>query len=453
MKWLNRLWLVLIPAAALAVVLLLVAPDEKAAWTTESPEALEAFERCLEAAMRIYLVEASEHCAEALEKDPDFVMAKLERAVLLRRMGDRDTSERLLRELEAADLSRLNPRERFLVRFRLTYRDGREQAAQELLEVYLNKNPNDPWAISIRCNQLWDARDPEIAESCYERLLEADPNWVDAQNRLGYLAMARGRFEQAEEHFETYEYLAPDQANPHDSMGELLILIGRYEDAERELRQALEIRPDFCASYDHLVRLHVMEGDFQQARDVVAERRREPACNHQPPSPEALLCAIEGWELETLQRWEEAWELTRGPCGEKSGEMKMLAHEAALHTGRRDEALEIERAHEKGLEEAEDYPEVERRVGRILLAHMQGTRFRFEGEPARAAERFEEANRLIPYWQTEGLSTLKLFIQLELAASLAEAGQTEKARQVLDWVRAVNPRVVELYDGPLLEAS
>ena len=452
MKWLNRLWLVLIPAAALAVVLLLVAPDGKADWTTDSPQALEAFERCLEAAMKIYLVEASQHCAEALEKDPDFVMAKLERAVLLRRMGNRDSSEELFRELETADLSRLNPRERFLVRFRLTFREDGEKEARQLLEKYLDKNPNDPWAISIRCNFLWDARDPEIAESCYERLLKVDPNWVDAQNRLGYLAMARGRFEQAEERFETYEYLAPDQANPHDSMGELLILIGRYEDAERELRLALEIRPDFCASYDHLVRLSVMEEDFGKARDVVAERQREPGCDQHLPSAGALLCAIDGWELEVEGRWEDAWELTRGPCGEKSGEMKMLAHEAALHTGRREAALEIERAHEKGLEEAEDYPEVDRRLGRILLAHMQGTRLRFEGEPARAAEKFEEANRLIPYWQTEGLSILKLFIQLELAASLAEAGQEEKARQVLEWVEAVNPRVVELYEGPALES-
>lgn len=452
MKWLNRLWLVLIPAAALAVVLLLIAPDEKAEWTTDSPEALESFERCLEAAMKIYVAEASQRCAEALEKDPDFVMAKLERALFLRMAGDTETADELFRELETADLSKLNPRERFLVEFRLAYRDGREEEAQRLLETYLAENPDDPWAISIRCNQLWSAEDPEVAESCYERLLEADPNWVDAQNRLGYLAMARGHFEQAEERFETYEYLAPDQANPHDSMGELLILIGRYQDAERELRRALEIRPDFCASYHHLVRLHLMEGDYERARGAAAELEEEPACDGYRPPPSLFYCIVDARQMEAAKRWEDLWELTRGRCRKVNDEMELLAHKAALRTGRREVALEIERELEEGLKEAKDNPEAVTWGGEFRLAHMRGTRLRIEGQPAQAVKELEEADRLFPTWQSEGgLSVrFKLALRLDLAATLAEAGQMAEARQVLEEVRAVNPRIAERYDGPAL---
>jgi len=451
MKWLNRLWLVLIPAAALAVVLLLIAPEEEATWTTDSPEALEAFERCLEAAMKIYIAEASQHCAEALEKDPDFVMAKLERAVFLRMTGDAEAADELFRELETADLSKLNPRERFLVRFRLAYRDGREEG-QQLLEAYLDKNPNDPWAIGIRCSQLWSAGDSEVAESCYQRLLEVDPNWVEAQNHLGYLAMARGRFEQAEERFETYEYLAPDQANPHDSMGELLILIGRYEDAERELRRALEIRADFCASYHHLVRLHLMEGDYERARGAAAELEGEPACDQYRPPPSLFYCIVDARQMEAEKRWEDLWELTRGPCLKANNEMELLAHKAALRTGRREAALEIERELEESLKKAKDNPEAMTWGGELLLAHMRGTRLRIEGEPAQAAAELEKANRLDPSWRSEGLSIrLKLALQLDLVATLAEAGEMEKARQVLDGVRAVNSRIAERYDGPALE--
>jgi tetratricopeptide (TPR) repeat protein len=452
MKWLNWLWLVLIPAAALAVVLFLIAPEKEAAWTTDSPEALDAFERCLEASMKIYTAEADHFCAEALEKDPDFVMPKLQRARFLRMAGDTEGAEELFHQIETADLSKLNPRERFLVRYALAAHDSREEEAKRLLDDYLRKNPDDPFAINIRCNQLWNAEDPEIAEGCYERLLKADPNWVDAQNRLGYLAMARGRFDQAEERFETYGYLAPDQANPHDSMGELLILIGRYPEAEKELRRALSIRADFCASYHHLVRLYLMEGDYERARGAVAELEEVPACDQYRPAPSLLLCIVNARQMESEERWEDLWALTGGPCRRASGEMELLAHEAALHTGRREEALEIEHAHEKGLEEAEDYPEVAKWVGQVLLDLMQATRLRLDGEPAQAAEKLEEANRLIPNWQSEGLSIrFKLSIQLKLAETLAEAGELEKARKVLDGVRAVNPRIAEHYEGPALE--
>lgn len=450
MKWLNWLWIVLIPTTALAVVLYLVAPDERAVWTTDSPEALAAFEGCLEAHQKFYIEEAARLCAEAVEKDPDFVMAKMEQVRFLRMRGEAAEAEKLIEGLRGEDLSELTPRERFLIELRLAAYAGRREQAEEILESYLRKHPRDPWAISIQCERLWNETEPEIAEDCYQRLLDADPNWVQAQNRLGYLAMARGQFKEAEEHFDTYEYLAPDQANPHDSMGELLSLVGRYEDAEHELRRALEIRPDFCASYEHLVGLFLLQDRFDQAREAVEARQAEPRCEGQRTSPKQLLCVIDGFEMWTEQRWDDVWELVQGPCGGISGEMVLLAHQAALRTGRREEALALEREHEEGVAEAEDYPMM-RQLGEALLAHMRGVRLRIEGQPAEAAKRFEETDRLIPFWFPEGPSSLKLHNQLVWAASLAEAGRKTEAREVLNRVRAVNPRAVEHYDGPDLE--
>jgi len=447
MKWLHWLWIVLIPATALAVVLLLIAPEERTVWTTDSPEALEEFELCLEALRKIYVPEASRHCAAALEHDPDFLMPKLERARFLRMEGKEAASDELFTELREADLSKVTPRERFLIRINLKQQEGQGDYAEEILDEYLREYPSDPWAINIRCNQIWDEQEPEVAESCYERLLKADPNWVDAQNRLGYLAMARGRFEQAEEHFETYEYLAPDQANPHDSMGELLILIGRYEDAEKELQRALEIRPDFCASYDHLVRLYLMQDDFDRAREALAARKAEPACEQHRPPVHLIECAIDASELGERELWEEVWELVEGRCSDVLGELALVGHEAALRTGRREEALALEEKHRQAVAEASERP-AQQRVISAMLAHMEGTRLMIEGKPAEAAKRFEETDRLIPYWQASGLSALKLKNQLDLAASLATAGQIEKAHQVLDRVRSVNPRVIEHYEGP-----
>ena len=158
-------------------------------------------------------------------------------------------------------------------------RAAKENArAEKTLAAYLEEHPNDPWALSIRCDQAWQHRDWPPTEECNRRLIKADPNWVQAQNQLGYIAMAQGRFAEAEQLFRTYLYIAPDQANPHDSMGELFTVLGRYAESEKELEEAIRIRPSFCASWEHLVLLH----------DVSARPRRRvprsPACASSAPA-------------------------------------------------------------------------------------------------------------------------------------------------------------------------
>src|SRR4029078_10139489 len=88
----------------------------------------------------------------------------------------------------------------------------------------------------------WETRRWDDAEKTFQELLAIEPNWVDAQNKMGYLSMALGRFAESEDRFRTYRFVAPDQANPHDSLGELLVLTGRFDEAQSELHAALRIR-------------------------------------------------------------------------------------------------------------------------------------------------------------------------------------------------------------------
>src|SRR5687767_14696790 len=270
----------MIIGAAMAFMIMRQEPE----WSSSSEEAVHEFNAGLQAERKFYLNEARQHFEAALELDPEFQMAKL-------KLAERDTTpDKFKTLLESLDQKKLNNRERFLARYALLMIDQKRDEAGRILEKYVRDHPNDPVGVNRLCARSWDSRDWEDAERCYKHLLELDPNWVSAQNHLGYIAMAQGRFGEAEEQFRTYRYIAPDQANPHDSLGELWTAIGRYDEAEKELNEALKVRSDFCASFGHLVTLAMIQNDFAKAEEILA-RAQTASCSDQ--ELKGLRCAID----------------------------------------------------------------------------------------------------------------------------------------------------------------
>ncbi len=429
----RRLLIVLALLLIGAGGVMLMARRTVTAWTTDSPEALAALERGLDAQMKFYGHEALEGYQQAVELDPDFVAAKV--MMLLRSYGWENKQE-LMEQLRAADLDRLTGRERFLVRYVLARNDGDDDSADHILDDFLEQQPDDPYALSMRSNRAWDDRDWEQAERHYRRLLEVDPNWVSAQNHLGYMAMAQGRFDEAEQLFETYQFIAPDQANPHDSMGELLTVLGRYDEAAAALEKALEIKPDFCASYEHLFSLATLAGDGVAYPEIV--RRAREHCGER--MVEVMGCLAELW-TDYLQRDLDApWDEARGGCRKVYVREPFLLHRLAVLTGRDDTALELEALMAKRTEKGG----MEKNIPESYLLHMKGVRALAAGDYELAISLLSKADRLMLYWG-QGPAVLKMFNQMNLAAALEGAGKQEKAEAVLARVRQVNPRFADSY--------
>src|SRR5688572_24457637 len=333
------LFIVLAVAFVAAGVGLALRPKVRAEWTTDSPEALAAFRESLDAQTKFYRTDAFHHLQRALEADPDFVAAKLEMQYFPDLVGEKEAA-RLLDEVRAADLSKLTARERFVVQFRLAQRDGDKEKAAKILESYIVEHPDDPWALRYKVNKVWNERSYDEAEKLYRKLVEIDPNWVLAHNHLGYIYMARGRFDQAEEAFRTYRFIAPDQANPHDSLGELYTLVGRYEEALAELELALRARPDFCASYQHLLDLYFLQGRPERAAEVVPRAEAQAGCSRDTVAN--LRCRAESWSAAKRRDWEGLWALWQGGLCSGLNDISVLAHRAAVTTGRLHEAQEME---------------------------------------------------------------------------------------------------------------
>ena len=412
-----------------------------AAWTSSSAEAVREFEKGLESRMKLYGKEANEHFERALELDPGFVVAKLQ---LLRSGEDEERREALREEIEAADLDKLTARERFMVRHRLARMDEKWEAADEILEKFLQAEPDDPYGVESLAERAWMEQDWTAAEEAYERLLEIDPNWVTAQNHLGYMAMALGKFEEAEERFRAYRYVAPDQANPHDSMGELLTVVGRYEEALAALEEALAIRADFCASYMHMLDVVILDGRPYDGYAVL-DRAEENCAEDYKEWIGNARCELAFWADYLDGDFDSPWREERQECTEKVGARSFLVHRMAALSGRWDVAESIEEELAKHFEEEHSgASEMEYRMAKGVLAHYKGVRLLAQGEAEEAVDKMYGADEVLYYWgQDPGI--LKLFNRLNLAHALEMAGQEEAAAAVVEEVRQVNRPFADAY--------
>ena len=440
-KTIKRALLAGVVLAAVAAAGALLALRDEREWTSDSETALAEFQRGLEEEQKLYHDEAAERFARAVELDPDFVAAKL---YLLQRLAGREHEARreaLKAEVRAADLTRLTPRERFLIEHFFAVREGDSERAGALVADYRERHPDDPFALDVQCRALWYGRDFEKVEALYRRLIEIDPNWVTAQNHLGYLAMAQGDWQRAQEQFEIYRYLAPDQANPHDSLGELWLLTGRWDEARSEFEAALAIKPDFCHSWNHLVMLDLLTDRFEEAERTIEGIDRDRLCSQDEVRLQR--CRLGVWRAFSRADWRGAWASYRGQgCEQHYGDASMMAYEAALLAGLDDEAAALAAEIESFLEE--HVPEPERRIAALYL---EGVRLRQEGRPEEAAERLRQVDSLLTYFTSAG-GYFKLFTRVELWHALTAAGRDDDAARVLADLRAVNPDFAERWTAP-----
>lgn len=412
-------------------------PDETT-WTARSPEALKELEEGVDDLSRRYFRDAVIHFERALDLDADMPGAKLFLAYIYSELpAERD---RYLGALRDADPDAMNELERLLRSYLLAVSEGNRTEAMEGVEQYLAEHPDDPWALDLKCSNAWLARDWAKAETCYRRLLAVDPNWVEAQGRLGSIAMARGRFGQAEEHFRTYAYIAPDQADPHASLGQLLAILGRYEEADQALDQALEVKDDFCDAYRYRVSLQILEHRLDDAQTTLDTMESLPACGIF--AQWGIYCASRS-RLHYLQGDVEAAKAEMDDeCLEARGGWDAGYHRLAVLTGDEETArVQLARAR-RGLEGKQDDPEARTYFLEAIVQHMQGLQAAVSDDWPTACDLFAAADQDVQYWMISRAS-FKLRNRHDLLVCLEHEGRSDEARELAEQIAAVNPRYLE----------
>ncbi len=437
------MWLTLAAVVVVAAAVTLVALPKQPDWTSDSPEAVAAFQAGMEAEMKVYYEDAWRNFQRAVELDPDFVVANLIAIKTYR--DDEGKRDALWSKVESADVTLLTPRERFYVERAKAHHEKQPEEAQRLLDDYLAKYPNDPYILNQKAQETWSRGDLEDAERLYQRLVDIAPNWVIAYNQLGYINMMKGRFAEAEEYFKSYRFIAPDQANPHDSLGELFITQGRYDEAKESLEKAIEIKPDFWAAYQHLVLMQAFSGDIDGSHETIELARGAGV-------PESVLTSMECLDRYTMLRNQEAWQeiVDEGDSscvsGFKEGYSTVTTHFAACKLGDFERAMEMEVETANLIEKVGEHGnEKDLMTLRGAFLHMQGVRLALQGDYAGAEEKLRAADEGLTYVEA-GVGMYKLFNRMILAEVLLADRQDAEAHGLLSNVRSVNPVLVAEFE-------
>jgi TolB-like protein len=120
-----------------------------------------------------------------------------------------------------------------------------------------------PDLVEVRKAIGWVSMTPALdfraAEKEFRRALELSPGDAGAKNALSYSLMAQGRLAEAEQTCREAILLDPLVTVLWYNLGRLAVAAGRYQDAEEMFRKGLEIQPHAARFHTYLATLNILQ--------------------------------------------------------------------------------------------------------------------------------------------------------------------------------------------------
>jgi protein O-mannosyl-transferase len=189
--------------------------------------------------------EALGHIYQALRIKPSYPEAHTNLALVLRRLGEFDKSEReyqVALSLQPASAEAHSGYGALLVAQGRNNEALREfSAAVELRPEYADGHYDLGRVLAAL------GRADEAMAQFYETV-RLRPDHADAHHSLGVTLLGRGRLDEALAQFRAWARSKPDDAYVHYNVGTLMASMGRFDEAIAEFSKALRIKPDFAGA-------------------------------------------------------------------------------------------------------------------------------------------------------------------------------------------------------------
>ena len=102
-----------------------------------------------------------------------------------------------------------------------------------------------------RANKKIDNKDYDGAIEDYKKVIELDPEYLNAYNYLAYSYFAKGDFKSAQENCEKELKVHPDNYKAYNNMGTIKHYQKDYKSAIDYYTKAVEIKPDHAKAYNN----------------------------------------------------------------------------------------------------------------------------------------------------------------------------------------------------------
>ena len=136
----------------------------------------------------------------------------------------------------------------------------------ELVQAVMRDFPNNAAAIEQMGNFLSRHGQRTEAVVFWQKCITVDPNYFNAHRGLAMVALDRGEYEQAFEHYRTAAWIRPEAEGIHAKMGEALVGLGRYDEAIREVQEEIRISPQSATAYFLLGQAYLKQKAYEKAQ-------------------------------------------------------------------------------------------------------------------------------------------------------------------------------------------
>ena len=184
-------------------------------------------------------------------------------AQIQRKKGDLDKAIILLKNAVEIDSESIYLQRELVT---LYLQNKEDDNALDLLEIILEKHPDDIKSLILYGGIQQVRKENEAAISAYERVIELDSKQEKVYSLLGNLHIETGNLERANIIFTQLIEIFPASYAGHFYLGKIYVKQGKVQQAEAAFRRTLELAPDLLEPRFELLKLYKAEG---RQEDVV----------------------------------------------------------------------------------------------------------------------------------------------------------------------------------------
>lgn len=435
----------------LAAAAFLSVPEARAAdrvpITTASEPARNLFLEARGLNEGLKFTDAHGRCVRAIGLDPNFALAHL-----LACQTSATANEFFEGLQRAVDLApKVSDAERLMILGFDAGTKGRPQEQEKAYADLVNLFPDDERVLNLLGGYYFGAQDYDRTIATYERAVAVNPAFAPQYNQLGYAYRFTQQFPKADQAFQKYIELVPDDPNPYDSYGEFLMKTGRFEESIASYRKALTFDRNFVPSYIGICNDNIFLDRGEEARkacDELTAISRTVGEKRQAMFWTAVSFLHEGRPkdaIDTVHRMHALAEADKD-LPTMAADHVMIGN-ILLETGTPDPALAEFR---KGVEvnETADVPAEVKATARRALVYQEARIALAKGDPAAASAKAEEYRRAVEAHRIPG----EVRQVHELAGRIAIARKDfDLALQELSAANPQDPRIdylmAQAYEG------